>query len=340
MNFSITRPDPFGILASTKSVMEHAKFVSVDQAVVQENANKVGEYLKERMEFPDHKHRLTGDFETDAQMTFFETMVAFCFWALPGKPKWAIKMPDGEKVDGWYGVAAAFQRAYDEGVPVTDANFFAKATKEDIGNIFRSATAAEIPLLNERVAILNQNGRILQERFKGKVSNLLEAANRDVVQLFQLLLEHFPAYRDVTTYNDREVVFLKILHLLALDLEYRLVAWEQRPFLKNFDQLCVFADYKLPQLLRAFGVLEYTKELADLVYCYREGKRVRGGNAGWRYLGHGTFTPETFRIFFNPSWPRYLAYEPGSRTARRNKAVSSHVHHVLLITSNKSYAIH
>lgn len=268
MNLTITTPDPFNILASTKEVIENTKFVSLNQKAVKDNAARIGEYLKKHADFPDHGHRLTGNFQTDMQLVFFESMVGFCFWALPGKPKWGIELPDGKKVDGWYGVAASFKRAYDEGVPITNVNFLAKASKQDAQNIFRTATGAEIPLLDERVAILNENALSLKEHFGGQVANLLDASDHDAVQLFNLLLKYFPSYRDVATYNGREVVFLKIAHLLALDLEYRLVAQPQRPFLKNFDQLCVFADYKLPQLLRMFGILEYEQSLGDMVDSY------------------------------------------------------------------------
>lgn len=268
MNFPITKSDPFGILGSTKQVLEEAKFVSISEKAVEDNAARIAEYLKEYADFPDHGHRLTGNFETDLQLIFFESMLGFCFWALPGKPKWSIEMPDGEKLDGWYGLCASFKRAYDEGIPVADANFLERANREDARSIFRSASDAEIPMLDERVAILHENARILKEHFNGMVANFLEAAEHDVVKLFRLLLQHFPSYRDAALYKGREVVFLKIAHLLALDLEYRLTPQSQRPFLKNFDQLCVFADYKLPQLLRAFGVLEYEQSLATMVDSY------------------------------------------------------------------------
>lgn len=232
MDFTVVTPDPFGILASTKAVMESARFVRLNKKAVEQTAVDIREYLKEHSDFPDRGHRLTGDFKTDAQLIFFESMMGFCFWVLPGKPKWGIELQDGEKVDGWYGVCAAFRRAYEEGVPVTDADFLARASESEVRNIFRSATGAEIPLLDKRVAILNENARILKEGFGG------------------------------------EAVFLKIAHLLALDVEYRLTPESQRPFLKNFDQLSVFADYKLPQLLRMFGVVEYEKSLAETVDSY------------------------------------------------------------------------
>ncbi len=241
--------------------------MSLNQNAVEDNAKKINEYLKEHADFPDHGHWLTGDFVKDVQLIFFESMMGFCFWAFPGKPKWGVEMPDGEMVDGWYGVAASFKRAYDEDVPVADADFFANIDKDAVQNIFRSASGAEIPLLDERAAILRKNAASLKENFGGQALNLIEAADRDAVKLFRLLLQHFPSYKDIASYNGREVVFLKIAHLLALDLEYRL-SHKRQPFLKNFDQLCVFADYKLPQLLRAFGILKYGQALSNMVDSY------------------------------------------------------------------------
>lgn len=268
MSLEITTPDPFGILASTKTVMENATFVSLNPKKVKENAAKIAEYLKKSADFPDHGHRLTGNFEKDTQLILFESMMGFCFWAMPGEAKWGIELSDGEKVDGWYGVCASFKRAYDEGIPVTDVNFLENVSKEDVQNIFRTSTGAEIPLMDERVNILNENACILKKQFNGQAVNLISASDNDAVKLFELLIKHFPSYRDTAIYNGSEVVFLKIAHLLAVDLEYRLTTYSKRPFLKNFNQLSVFADYKLPQLLRMFGILKYEKYLADMVDSY------------------------------------------------------------------------
>lgn len=265
MRFKIQTQDPFKILSSTKAVVEQAGFVKINKKALLEVAEDIENFLNQHTDFPDRGHNLTGDFEQDCQLVFFESMLGFCFWALPGKLKWAIKTSEGETIDGWYGVCAAFKRAYDEKVPVTDAVFLAKADKVAVRKIFRSATTAEIPLLNERLIILNQNADVLLKQFGGQVTKFLEAAEFDVVKLFKLLVKYFPSYKDFAKYKGKEVIFLKIAHLLALDLQYRLLNPPRQPLLSNFDKLCVFADYKLPQLLRMFGVLEYEKGLADTV---------------------------------------------------------------------------
>ena len=92
MELEIKTPDPFKILASTMAVMENAKYVMLNQKAVEDNVAHIGEYLKEHSDFPDHGHRLTGDFKTDVQLIFFESMMGFCFWALPREPKWGIEL--------------------------------------------------------------------------------------------------------------------------------------------------------------------------------------------------------------------------------------------------------
>lgn len=268
MKLEITRPDPFNILSSTKFVIENAKYVTLNQKAVNSNIVRIDKFLKEHAEFPDHGHHLTGELEKDLQLIFFESMMGFCFWTLPGQPKWGIELSNGEKVDGWYGVCASFKRAFDEGIPIIDVDFLIKANKGDTEHIFRSTTRAKIPLFYKRLAILNKNASILKKHFSGKTINIIHAADHDAVKLIRLLLKYFPSYRDIAIYNGHEVVFLKIAHLLVLDLEYRLTSQSKRPFLINFDKLCVFADYKLPQLLRLFGILEYKKSLSRTVDSY------------------------------------------------------------------------
>ena len=40
--------------------------------------------------------------------------------------------------------------------------------------------------------------------------------------------------------------------------------------LSNLDKLTAFADYKVPQMLRKFGILEYAPELATKIDSYEE----------------------------------------------------------------------
>jgi hypothetical protein len=60
------------------------------------------------------------------------------------------------------------------------------------------------------------------------------------------------------------VPFLKRAQICVADLQASFQGKDWGAFL-DLDQLTAFADYKLPQLLRSAGVLEYSEELAQLV---------------------------------------------------------------------------
>ncbi len=123
MNLTITKPDPFEILTSTKVVLENAKYVAINEDVIPEVAKEIRKFLNDHKEFPDKGHDMIGNFEDDIQLMFFEISAGFCFWAGKNTPKWGIELKDGTKEDGWYGVCMSFKRAHDEGVRVTDPSF-------------------------------------------------------------------------------------------------------------------------------------------------------------------------------------------------------------------------
>ena len=86
----------------------------------------------------------------------------FCFWAGKGREKWKVEWPKGNLIDGgWYGLAACFDRALAENIPILDANYLASISDADVRNFFRSANNTEIPLIKERTNNLREAGRVL-----------------------------------------------------------------------------------------------------------------------------------------------------------------------------------
>jgi hypothetical protein len=68
----------------------------------------------------------------------------------------------------------------------------------------------------------------------------------------------------VATYDSREVRFLKRAQICVADLHSAFAGQSWGAFI-DLDQLTIFADYKLPQVLRYHGALVYAPELAARV---------------------------------------------------------------------------
>lgn len=267
MNLTIKTPDPFEVLTSTKAVLEVAKFVTIDEAQVAKEAKKVAEFIAngglDEYKLPTY----SGDREADIQRIFIESVMGFCYWAEKGKEKWRVDYPKGTSVTGgWYGLLASLDRAQAEGLPIFEASYLAEMDEAKAREIFRGSGKEEIPLLPERVFILRDVGTILLESFDGRAIKILEEAEYDAVRLVALLRTKFPNFDDVAYYNKKPVIFLKLASLCASSIDGYLKT--QGSGLTNLDQICVFADYKLPQMLRASGVISYNPTLASNVDNY------------------------------------------------------------------------
>eukprot|EP01087_Luapelamoeba_hula_P010305 TRINITY_DN2724_c1_g1_i1.p1 TRINITY_DN2724_c1_g1~~TRINITY_DN2724_c1_g1_i1.p1 ORF type:complete len:383 (+),score=75.53 TRINITY_DN2724_c1_g1_i1:31-1149(+) len=77
------------------------------------------------------------------------------------------------------------------------------------------------------------------------------------------LVATFPAFRDKSQYEGREVYVLKKAQLLAADL-YRLLSDKEPKFkFTDIGSLTVFSDNVLPAVLRKYGILELSASLAE-----------------------------------------------------------------------------
>jgi hypothetical protein len=80
------------------------------------------------------------------------------------------------------------------------------------------------------------------------------------------LIREIPGFRDEAIYKGGQVHFYKWAQILAADL-YGAFNSKWPTYLKN---LTMFADYRVPQILRERGVLEYSEALSTWVDTLQE----------------------------------------------------------------------
>jgi hypothetical protein len=182
----------------------------------------------------------------------------FCF---RGEPRWRITF-EGERLDGYWALAAALKRAVLTGALPLDAAKLAEFRPTALAAIL--AGEGTIPLLAERVASLRELGAGLRDRWGGDVTRLIAAAGGRAAGLTRLLASEFPSFDDVATYAGQPVRFYKRAQICVADL-YGALGGRGLGAFADLDQLTAFADYKVPQVLRRLGVLVYDDHLADLV---------------------------------------------------------------------------
>ncbi len=242
------------VLNSTRYVVEHSEHVSINKAATRQMLLK-GDINSAW--YPDLHI-------ADPDWIFVLDALNFCFWADPGQPKWSVQYED-EELSGYWALAASLKRAYEEGVPITNAEFLATISSKTVANIFRGEQT--IPLFQQRVKHLREVGIILNEKYDGTFVNVLQKADRSAVKLVKEVVSNFPSFNDIATYQGQTVYLYKRVQLLAADLNGAFEGEGHGEFV-DLDQLTIFADYKLPQVLRHYHVLEYDEYLSNMVDNY------------------------------------------------------------------------
>ncbi|BCL84031.1 Q_salvage domain-containing protein [Ktedonobacteria bacterium brp13] len=264
--YMLDTTDPLGVLVTTRTVVELGENVWINPQQIERIAKEWAHmHDNKSMQAPslwDNTYHFfdaspEGSARTVNWMLLLDAL-NFCFWSDKDEPRWTVYY-QGETLNGYWAEAAALKRAVEEGTPLWDAHYLSTITETDVARIFRGNET--IPLFAQRVANARETGRVLLERYDGQFINAIEQAHYDTPQLVQLLERDFPSFRDVTTYRDYPIRFLKRAQICVADL-YGAFGGKDWGAFSNIDQLTIFADYKLPQVLRHYGILGYHSSLA------------------------------------------------------------------------------
>lgn len=250
-------PDPLGVRASTAEVLERARFVHLDPAGLARTAALVQTHIQKKRLLTQSQF---GNRQVGPQRVFLQDVVNFCFWAKRGEPRWIVEYPRGKRNNGWYALAACFERAIAEGVPILDATFLSRLTPEETRHIFRGSGNIPIPLLAKRHQFLQSVGKILSGNWQGSVEHFISVVGLDAATLARAVIANFPSFEDWATIDGKRIAFYKRAQIFVYDLS--LLPGQQLQYL---EALTAFADYKLPQFLRHLGAIHYTEPLARRV---------------------------------------------------------------------------
>lgn len=252
-----SRADPLQVLTSTANVVRRAQLVSLDLKRVE----TVAQVLALRpIPVPawDFEHHFFDDSARTVNYIFLLDALNFSFW---GEPKWTIRRVHSD-LDGYWALAAALKHAAVRDETFLDADHLANISPDELSRILRGTV--EIPMFIERWRNVQELGRVLRDHFGGSAARMVEQANGNATTLARLVAHNISSFNDTTLYLGRAVNLYKRAQILAGDLYGSFQGHKWGTF-KNLQDLTAFADYKLPQLLRAWGILQYAPSLARRV---------------------------------------------------------------------------
>ena len=240
------------IKKSCDYVAKNSKYVSI-------NYDKLDEYIK-TIDCRDVKFWLSSnpyglfDMSIDKVINFmliFEA-IDYCFW---GETKWTIETDEGNK-DGSDALLYALLNYVKRKAKVD----FSNVSFLEFSNILKGNV--DIPFLKERYDTVLSISNIVNEKMDGNFYNYIKDIKRDI-ELFDVIINNFSSFTDIRDYDGKKIYFYKLAQLLTSDILH--IREYVEGIKVDYSHLVGCADYKIPQTLRALGILEYNLELAQIV---------------------------------------------------------------------------
>ena len=194
-------------------------------------------------------------------LTMLETTLNFAFTDFVSGTKFEV-VRTGRIHSDTEAMVVCIQEALADGVPLLDGRYLATITRPDLERVF--AGNIEIPMLDERVAILNEVGTTLAEQYDGHFHRFIRdcapAMYADGDGVLERLVIEFPRFNDTSDYHGINVQIFKLAQLGFWMLHralYGMDDWQ----LTDLADMTAFADYIVPVGLHVSGILVYSDDL-------------------------------------------------------------------------------
>jgi len=194
---------------------------------------------------------------------FLADTLNFSFWMPEDGPQYTVTYK-GTTYTGYLAMCAAINRALDQNVPLTDPKYFVSIEKDNLGKLLIGDNDVPIPLLDRRVECLQEVGSVLVNKFSGSFNQVLHQCENSAVKLLGLVLDNFRCFNDSAVFEGTKVSFHKRAQILVADI-WCLFEGTGRGGFPDIEELTMFADYRVPQSLQHYGVLQYSSELLDFL---------------------------------------------------------------------------
>jgi hypothetical protein len=165
---------------------------------------------------------------------------------------------------------ACLKRALDQGAPILDGKYLVTITRAELDKIFQGNI--EMPMLDEKLAVLHQVGKVLAEKYDRRFHKFVQACSPKLYDhgngLIDRLGTEFPRFDDVSMLDGHEIKFYKLAQL-GIWMLYSTLHSSGKFRLDDPQKMTAFADYIVPVALRLLGVTSYSKELEHAINTYQ-----------------------------------------------------------------------
>ena len=240
------------VLESCAFVVSQAEHVTISDSAIE---TELESYLSLYLTVPSWEcdyHFKNNDQEETALYILALDALNFCFWELSGYE--------------YEHLAFGLKKLVQFSKQQFNAQFLKLLSESDLEKslIRDEDDLGRIPLLAERTRALNQVGRVLEEHFDSRVTNLILTAGKSARKLLELVTAFFPMFRDEAIYKGKQIFFYKRAQIFIGDI-WGAFSGQSLGEFYDIDAITCFADYRVPQLLVPLRILQYHPILVEKV---------------------------------------------------------------------------
>lgn len=240
------------IIKSCKYVTDNSKYVTINEIKLNKFVQEIKKVETKHWLSYSPYNLLDLPVEIIVNILLVYEAIDFSFW---GEPKWTIDTEKG-KEDG--SIALLYKML--KYVRENNTTDFSNISKEEFSEILEGNI--EIPLFEERYNIIKNVSQIVNEKMSGNFYKYIKDIYTDK-ELFNVITKNFTNFKDERFYKGKMIYFYKLAQLLTSDILHIRELKENVEV--DYSHLVGCADYKIPQVMRGLGILEYSDELEKIV---------------------------------------------------------------------------
>lgn len=260
---------------SARFIVQHSSHVRINEQKLHELSAWLSQNHKYDEFSESSQHPTANDFDLESNIKFFFVVdsLNFCFW------------PNSMEYED---LIAYIKKIFKEEPSFFSFDNFMKIGEQDFIQKFEGFLKDQKKQLPERLRILRDLFCFIETKHAGSFAQLILSTNFDAGHLLKTIIDNLTNFQDHCVFKGRQVFFYKRAQILTADLNEALkdylklrkatLTGKERDFFDKFpesgftnvEKLTCFADYRVPQVLNEFGVVEYSESLASRVYGLKE----------------------------------------------------------------------
>ena len=245
------------VLSSVSKAVDQLEYLSINK----DSIESVADWLAYE-EFPFPINAAAKDDADDfIRATMFMNTLNFAFTDFDKCIKYEIN-EEGRILSDSEAMYFQVNHAISSGIKLIEGNVMASITLKQLETIF--VGNIEMPMLKERVEILNEVGQKLVDDYEGDWINFINNGPKKLYSngkgLIERLIIEFPRFDDSSQFKGSNVKFYKLAQL-AFWVIHAELSGSNYFKIEDMNSMTAFADYIIPVALNLKKITTYTPQL-------------------------------------------------------------------------------